>query len=138
MAQSAAHAAEQSLIDRLLDRIERWAGGTEIERMSAADVRILAHDIGLDASDLTRLAKEDRNAAHLLYSRLEQLGLSVAEIEAAGVGTQRDLERTCGLCADRAVCEHDLNERPESDAWRKICPNTWTFDTMEGLKRAGS
>lgn len=123
---------------RFLDRLEDWARGGEAERMSAEEVRALARDIGLDAHDLERLSQMESDASRLLYKRLEGLGMSMAEIEASGVGAARDMERTCGLCADRALCAHDLAERPDSDAWRKVCPNNWTFDEVERRRAAGA
>jgi hypothetical protein len=126
----------EGLLTRLLAWLETSLAGNELERMSADDVRNLAHDIGLDASELVRLAAGESDAARLLYARLEQLGFTMAEIEAEGAGSARDMERACGLCAERGLCEHDLRERPESPAWRKICPNNWTFEVMERLKAA--
>jgi hypothetical protein len=135
MAQPAAHSHDANLLQRLLGRIEDWARGPELGRLRDEDVRHLAHDLGLDASDLTRLAAGESDASRLLYARLQSLGLSMAEIEAKGVGLARDLERTCAFCPDKALCEHDLAERPEATDWRRICPNIWTFDEMERLKK---
>ncbi len=132
MAQAARHGGE-SILDRLLTKIEEWGRRNELETLSADEMRHLAHDVGLDSHDLARLATVESEAARLLYARLESLGLTMAEIEAKGVGSARDMERTCGLCADRALCEHDLAERPEAGDWRRICPNSWTFDEMERL-----
>ena len=138
MAQTAMHDRETGLFHRLLTRIEEWGRRNELAHLGAEEMRHLAHDVGLDAGDLSRLAAQDSDAARLLYARLEGLGLTMAGIEAQGVGSARDMERTCGLCADRALCEHDLHERPESGDWRKICPNSWTFDAMERLAAAKS
>ena len=125
-------AREDSLLDRLLNRIEAWARrGSEVDRMSAPELHLLAHDVGLDACDLARLARGESGSSRLLYARLHGLGLTMEEIERKGIGTARDMERTCSLCADRALCAHDLRERPEASDWRTVCPNNWTFDEME-------
>jgi hypothetical protein len=129
---------ERNLLQRLLVKIEDWARGSEIDHMSADDVRQLAHDVGLDPSEFARLAGGGSDDSRLLYARLQSLGLTMAEIEAAGVGMARDMERTCGLCADRTLCEHDLTERPDATEWRRICPNQWVFDEMERLKKVQS
>ena len=135
MAQTASHSPDDSLLQRLLARLEAWARGSELDRLGADELHHLARDVGLDAGDLARLAEGPSDASRLLYARLEGLGLTMGEIEARGVGMARDMERTCGLCADRALCEHDLEERPDSPAWRRICPNNWTFDEMERLAK---
>lgn len=138
MTQADTHGRDSTLLQRLLARLEHWARGSELDRMSEDDMRRLARDVGLDASDLARLAAGNSHGSRLLYARLQSLGLSMAEIEAQGVGTARDLERTCGLCPDKALCGHDLAERPEATDWRRICPNAWTFDEMERLKKVQS
>lgn len=136
MAQTASEVPADSLFQRLLGRIEAWARGSEIDRLGADELHHLARDVGLDAGDLARLAKGESNASRLLYARLQGLGFTMADIEAKGVGAARDMERTCALCPERALCEHDLRERPDSPAWRRICPNSWTFDEMERRAKA--
>lgn len=121
------------VVKRLLARIEDWGRSNELANLSRDEMQHLAHDIGLDAGDLTRLAAGESDASRLLYARLQTLGLTMAAIQAKGAGSARDMERTCGLCADRALCEHDLEYRPESEDWRRVCPNSWTFDVMESL-----
>lgn len=122
-----------NVLERFLDRLETWvrAGRSELDGLTAEEVRQLAGDVGVDVGDLSRLAAMDGDASKLLYQRLETLGLTMEMIEGRGVGARRDMERTCGLCADRSLCAHDLAERPDSQDWRKICPNSWTFDEME-------
>lgn len=135
MTHTAMRTKEGSLISRLLDRIEQWSRGSEIDNLPADELQRLARDVGLDAADLTRLASGEGDASRLLYARLHGLGLTMAEIEAKGVGAARDMERTCALCGDRALCAHDLEERPEATDWRRVCPNNWTFDEMERLQK---
>lgn len=138
MTQPNARDDDGNLLQRLLDRLEGWARRSDLDRMKEDDLRHLARDVGIDASDLARLAAKKKGSSQLLYSRLQSLGLSMAEIEASGVGTARDMERTCGLCPEQALCGHDLGERPEATDWRQVCPNAWTFDEMERLKKVQS
>lgn len=125
---------EKSFFERIMSKLDEWSRVSEIDRMSAEDVRHLAHDIGLNANDLTRLAHAEPDAANLLYKRLEQLGVSMAEIEALGIGEHRDMERSCSLCGDRNQCAHDLTERPDDPSWQQICPNRATFEALERIK----
>jgi hypothetical protein len=125
--------ASVSLIDRILARLEDWARGNELQSLSRDELDRVAHDIGLNGDELERLAAGEADASRLLYARLEGLGLTMEAIEAKGAGTRRDMERTCGLCGERALCEHDLSERPDSDEWRRLCPNSAVFAAMEQL-----
>jgi hypothetical protein len=137
MSYAATH-GNDGILQRLLARIEQWGRGNELANLSPSEMQLLAHDVGLDASDLVRLATGESDASRLLYARLQSLGLTMEDIEAKGVGSARDMERTCGLCADRALCEHDLMERPDSEDWRRTCPNIWTFDEIERLNSSKS
>ena len=137
MAYAATH-GNDGILNRLLTRIEEWGRGHELAHLSASEMQHLAHDVGLEAGDLARLAAGENNASRLLYDRLQSLGLTMQDIEAKGVGSARDMERTCGLCADRALCEHDLEQRPESGDWRRVCPNNWTLDEMARLSQTQS
>jgi hypothetical protein len=121
------------LVERLLARLESWGRGNELSGFSHAELERIASDVGVSAGDLERLAATDSDASRLLYARLESLGLRMEAIEAKGLGARRDMERTCALCGDRALCAHDLEERPDSPEWRKVCPNNDTFEMMERL-----
>ncbi|MDX2156750.1 MAG: hypothetical protein SFW09_09585 [Hyphomicrobiaceae bacterium] len=125
-----------SLVERLLARIEAWVEGNELAALPAHELERMAHDIGLSPSDLERLADSESDATRLLYARLQSLGLTMEAIEAKGLGMRRDMERSCAFCGDRALCAHDLTERPDATDWRKVCPNNPTFEAMERLAEA--
>jgi hypothetical protein len=129
---------ETNVLDRLLDRIETWARGNEIEALPAAERERIAQDIGLNRRELERLAETEPDASRLLYARLAELGLTMEEVEATGAGARRDMERTCALCGDRAICAHDLTERPDSQEWRRFCPNNPVFTTVESQRESAS
>ncbi len=108
------HAAT-GIVERLLTRIEAWIRANELAGLTRQELDRLARDVGLTTDDLTRLAEIEPDAARLMYARLASLGFSMDAVEASGLGTRRDMERTCALCDDRALCAHDLVERPESE-----------------------
>jgi hypothetical protein len=124
----------QQIASRLADL---WAHGlqrSELDGVSSAEVARMAQDLGLSQSDLARLAERDGAGGLLLYKRLEQLGLTQADIEKAGF--RRDLERTCGLCQDQGDCRHDLEMRADSDEWKAYCPNSRSLEMLQAEKKA--
>jgi hypothetical protein len=135
MSTRAPHTAT-GLVERLLTRIEEWTRGNEMASLSRDELDRMASDVGVTADDLSRLAQTEPDAARLMYARLAGLGCSMDDIERSGVGVRRDMERTCALCGDRPLCAHDLAERPDSEEWRRICPNNGTFEMMERLAAA--
>ncbi|MFM9942733.1 MAG: hypothetical protein ACKVP7_24925 [Hyphomicrobiaceae bacterium] len=129
--------AGTSKLRQIATRLAEWwarpPGQSELDGVSAEEVARMAADLGLSASDLERLAARDNAASLLLYRRLAQLGLSREDIEEAGF--RRDLERTCGLCAEHGDCLHDLEMRADSDEWRAYCPNRHSLELLEAAKK---
>lgn len=118
-----------SLVTRLIDWWLRGPPGHDIDRLSPQELEHMAHDLGLRPDELTRLARRDADAEILLHRRLALLGLTAADAERLGM--RRDLERTCGLCGEQAMCKSDLEMRPESEDWRSYCPNCGVLETLE-------
>lgn len=116
------------LAERLLDWWTSGPGRGELERLGAGEIERMAQDLGLSPGDLTRLAARDAQASLLLHRRLSLLGLSSEDIER--LGFRHDLERTCGLCGDQRVCEHDLEMRPDGDEWKRYCPNVASLERI--------
>lgn len=113
-----------------IDRLERWLWGGpdgELGRLSERDLQLIAQDIGLSMHELERLTRS-QNDGHLLYQRLAQLRLDGATLKEQGY--LRDLERTCALCTNQGMCQHDLGERPDSSDWERYCPNVETLKSL--------
>lgn len=123
-----AHGLAGRFVEWLMDRLQP----SEMERMGPAEVSRMAQDLGLSSDELQRLAAGEPDAARLLYQRLELIGLTRADIEKAGAA--RDMERTCALCDARGACEHDMAERPQSEAWKAYCPNEGTLAALQEEK----
>jgi hypothetical protein len=85
--------------------------------------------------DLGRLAEQGPQAADLLYERMQELGLTREDVEAAASGVMLDLERTCACCHEKGKCEKDLSERPQDPRWKSYCPNTTTLDALTQFKK---
>ena len=136
-ADSSAHSGRfHDMLSRLADW---WKNGPRhfgLEGVSSEEMARMAQDLGLSVNDLTRLSERDDDATLLLYSRLQRLGLSKADIDQAGF--RRDLERTCGLCPDKDICQHDLDMRAEGEEWKVYCPNRHSLEQLQAAKQAAA
>jgi hypothetical protein len=91
----------------------------------------VAHELGVDAGGLGRLAGRSADSTALLHVRLESLGLAATLREEPAV--MRDLERTCSSCCLKSACKRDLASEKTAPAVAAYCPNEPTF---EALRRA--
>ena len=66
----------------------------------------------------------DKNAADLLYRRMEQLRLDRNHVD---VAVLRDLQRCCSNCDLKQLCAHELEDKPKGAVWPKYCPNEQTL-----------
>jgi hypothetical protein len=97
----------------------------------------MAQDIAIPASDLRELARHCTDAANLLDRRLDNLGLTKAELAQTAPAQLRDMERLCTLCVSKGRCARDLATDPSDPVWRQYCPNEETIVALarEGLER---
>jgi Family of unknown function (DUF6455) len=108
---------------------QRAASLTELELLSTETDRV-ARDAGVGVGDLRVLAGKWPDAAHLADRRMATLGLDAAQVGAMQPAVMRDVQRVCSLCANKRVCEHDLDRSPADAAWREYCPNVDTLDAL--------
>jgi len=94
---------------------------------AASETSRIARDLGLSPSELRDLAGRDQHSADLLLCRLQTLNIDPAKIEPA---VMRDLQRCCSLCRDKALCAHELEDRPRQANWPNYCPNQHTIDAL--------
>jgi hypothetical protein len=75
-------------------------------------------------SELRILANHDKNAADLLYRRMDQLRLDRNHVD---IAVLRDLQRCCSNCDLKKLCAHELEDKPKGAIWPKYCPNEQTL-----------
>ena len=107
----------------------RRARINELRALDCGDMRQIMQDTGLSFADLVALAKTSGDAAELLYRRMKELGLDPKTIDLA---VMRDMQRCCSLCESKALCTHELEDKPKRASWPSYCPNK---DTLEALGR---
>ena len=111
----------------------RWrqpaAGLAEFELL-ANEVQRVARDAGVSVGDLRVLAGKWPEAADLANRRMATLGLDAAQLGETQPAVMRDVQRVCSLCANKRVCEHDLDRNSANAAWRDYCPNAGTLAAL--------
>jgi hypothetical protein len=123
--------AVETLLTHLRDW---WRRQSELSYLDDKELGRVAGELGMSATALEDLVERGPEAAHNLYERMQALGLSKADVDAAAHGALRDLQRTCACCNQKGVCEKDLAKRPDDPVWKSYCPNAVTLETLAKLK----
>jgi hypothetical protein len=126
-----AYNAVQAFLARLRDG---WRARNELAGIGERELGLIAAEFSMTAKDLQMLVERGPDGAHLLYERLNALGLSEDDVERAVGGLMRDLEKTCALCGEHKVCKKDLDRDPQGSEWKNYCPNALELDALTKLK----
>lgn len=113
----------------------RRAAMGELNRCGDDEADHIARDIGVSSSELRTLAGKWPNSADLLSQRIAAVGLKTENVRQTEPRVLQDLQRVCTLCAERARCEHDLDQDPGDRVWRGYCPNVATLDALRSDDR---
>ena len=125
----------QGAVEALLTRVrDWWRRQTELTYLNEKELGRVASELGMSANALEDLVERGPDAAHHLYERMQALGLTKADVDAAAHGVMRDLQRTCACCNEKEVCEKDLAKRPDDPVWKSYCPNSVTLESLTKLK----
>src|SRR5262249_3541537 len=127
--------ALSTLLGRLRDW---WRTQDELSLLDSKEIGRVAGDLGLSRGTLQELIERGPDAAHLLYERMQALGVSKADVDHAAHGVLQDLQRTCIYCGEKGVCEKDLAKQPDDPVWKSYCPNAVTLETLAKLKAQSS
>jgi hypothetical protein len=101
------------------------------------EVDRIAHDIGVSASELRKLATLGPNAADQLLARMEEIGVHPDVVERAEPSTFQDMQRTCSLCDSHKRCEQDLANHSTGRAWEHYCANASTLKMLRTMPWPG-
>jgi uncharacterized protein YjiS (DUF1127 family) len=112
------------------DWIKRRSAVVQLGCCDRAEVKRMAHDIGVSSEELYALAGKWPDSTDLLFRRIDESKLDATEIKKSEPQVMRDLERVCTLCASKRKCSHDLAARPSDPAWQTYCPNATTLKSL--------
>ena len=104
--------------------LQRRASVNEVADLDYEQLSCIAHELGISVSELRILANHDKNAADLLYRRMDQLQLDRDHVD---IAVLRDLQRCCAKCDLKQLCAHELEDKPKGAVWPKYCPNEQTL-----------
>jgi hypothetical protein len=129
--QTIAPNSSNGLPQRLIEALRRWfqrrSAASEIDALDFEELSSIARELGISAAELSVLAKHDKDAADLLYRRMEQLRLDPNHVD---LGVLRDLQRCCSNCGLKELCAHELEDKPVGAVWPKYCPNEQTLAAL--------
>jgi hypothetical protein len=111
---------------------ERRRELARLDDVGTTEVSEVAQELGLSVAELRTLVGRGKNSAELLQRRLQVLGISPNRIEP---GVMRDLQRCCSQCHDKALCAHELEDRPKEASWPSYCPNEQTIQALRAEER---
>ena len=114
----------QRLIEASKSWVRRRTSINEVATLDSNELSCVAHELGISSAELRGLASRDKNAADLLYRRMEQLQLDRNHVD---IGVLRDLQRCCSSCDLKQLCAHELEDKPIGAIWPKYCPNEQTL-----------
>ncbi|HVY00098.1 MAG TPA: hypothetical protein VHA55_09960 [Pseudorhodoplanes sp.] len=106
-----------------------WRGVSEINACAPFDLDRIARDLQMTVSELRQVAASGNS--ELLFSRLRERGIDVKTIDP---DVLHDLQRCCGICLNKALCAHELEDGPIAARWPAYCPNQVTIDALTLMK----
>lgn len=110
---------------RDLDRANR-----EFRYCSQEDVKRIASDLGLEASQLRSLAAKGPGAADLLQKMLVALSVDPKVLAESEPALMRDLQRLCIVCGQKGRCQHELAQGTAAEHFHEFCPNAYSLDAL--------
>ena len=129
----------EHVVGTLLSRLrDWWRTQDQLGLLDSQELGRVAWDLGLSEDALRDLVARGPDAVHLLYERMQVLGLSKADVDLAAHGVLRELQKTCALCNEKGMCEKDLARRPDDPVWKSYCSNAVTLETLMKLKEGAS
>ena len=133
--------AEANHPDTVFGAIADWvskyrrylAGRNVFGGCDAEEVRRVAKDLGLSATELRGLARKDPGAADNLLKMLSALDVDADKLAKSDPAVMRDLQRLCMTCGHKRECQRELARGEAAEHFREFCPNAFTLDAL--LKR---
>jgi len=111
----------------------RWNSQWELDICGEEGLERMAHDAGISADELRKLARHGPESADLLLRRMAVLDLDQNEVARAERATFQDLQRVCTMCECHRRCARDLMRDSANPAWKDYCPNAQTLTALSAL-----
>ena len=123
-----------------IEAIFQWCGDwtrrgsvSELKCFGEEEVKLIAKEVGVSASELGRLASLSPESGDFLLRRMAALDLDRNEVSRTEPQTVQDLQRVCILCGSHRRCARDLARDSANPAWKDYCPNATTLTALNAL-----
>lgn len=135
------HMPHYPVVEMVLNGIADWVrtyrnavGVTnEFAACGPDEIKAMANDLGMSASDLRTLASEGPGAADLLKRMLVALHVDPAVLDKIDPRMTRELQRSCITCGEKRRCRHELASGTAARNMHQFCPNAPTLETLFGM-----
>ena len=98
------------------------------------DVKQIARDLGLPASEMREIMKKGPAGAALLQKMLVALQGDPKALAHSNPLVVRDLQRLCTTCGNQKRCAHELAAGTAAEHFHDFCPNAFTLDALFAQK----
>ncbi|CAN5488130.1 hypothetical protein BH11PSE4_BH11PSE4_04120 [soil metagenome] len=130
---ASAQPAEQTLIARLTEWLQRRREIGEMNQLDASEFARIAGEIGVAPQELDLLVRRGPHAADEMPKVLRALGFDEEAIARIQAPQRQDMERACSLCQHKAECGNDLAKGSVAEHYESYCNNT---DAIAELARS--
>lgn len=126
------------VVEMVLSAIAEWVGkyrnalhhGDDLAQCSPDEVRQIANDLGVSASQLVDLVNKGPNAAAELKKMLVALKVDPAVIAKTDMLVMRDLQWLCVNCGEKKRCRHEIAKGTAAANYQEFCPNAMTLEAL--------
>lgn len=124
------------VIEMVLGSIANWVSryrdthANELGQCSPDEVREIASDLGVSASQLTELARKGPHAADLLKKMLVALKVDPELLAKNDPLVMRDLQWLCVHCGEKKRCGHEISDGTAATHFQEFCPNAMTLEAL--------
>jgi hypothetical protein len=130
----------EMVINAIADWVKKYrravGANDEFAQCSPEDVKAMASDLGMAASDLRTLAGQGPEAAGLLKKMLVALNVDPMLLEKLDPRTTRELQMACITCGEKRRCRHELAAGTAATNMNEFCPNAVTLKSLFGMDKS--
>ncbi len=127
---SQTHGFWHSAVLTVRDWRRRRAAVNEIAALAPAEGDRVLGECGLSRPDFQRAMRHAFASTILLPEAMKAKGVDPIAFERRQPEWNRDMRRTCMLCAQRSRCSAQLATAEFNDTYQDFCPNSASLDAL--------
>ena len=103
----------------------------ELRDMNSGDFVRIARDLCVSPAELDAVVRQGPHASDELPRLLKSLGIDEASLSRTQPVLQRDKERVCATCRQKARGDHDLDAGTSAQHYAEYCPNAPAIEELD-------